>query len=57
MGKINYSSLKIDCVRCGVVRDRQKNKPGEGFNYVYIYLYLYFILPLPIVPSGIDLGL
>jgi len=24
VGKIYYSSLKIDCVRCGIVRDEQK---------------------------------
>ena len=27
-----YSGLKFDCVRCEIVRDEQKNKPGEGFK-------------------------
>jgi len=32
VGKLYYSGLKIDCVKCGIVRDEQKNKPGEGFK-------------------------
>jgi len=32
VGKIYYSGLKIDCVRCGVVRDGQKINPVKGLK-------------------------
>ena len=41
MSKIYYSGLKIDCVRGEIVRDRQKNKPGEGF-YIFIIIFTFY---------------